>query len=292
MKNSIDQAICKKCKLCIEVCPCNIIGINNNNVVDFISEKEHICIECGQCMSVCNSKAISVNDYLYEDNIYDLPENKVGHNEFVDFLANRRSVRNYKDRPVPDELINKILESVSFAPFGAAPEKMKITIVNNRTKIESALPHIAEFLDNIVKWIESPIALFMIKRKNKEETFNTLKNHIYPIAKSGNYKLENGDRITRGAPAIIILHAAKSAEAHTTNAFIYATYISLAAHALGLGASMIEIVPAAINKVNEVREIFKIPEQNEAIISVIVGYPKYKYKRAIKRTNHSVSWIE
>ena len=66
----------------------------------------------------------------------------------------------------------------------------------------------------------------------------------------------------------------------------------LAAHSLGLGAAMIGIVPAAINKVREVRDIFQIPKENEATISIIIGYPKYKYKRAIIRSNQKIEWIE
>jgi hypothetical protein len=54
---------------------------------------------------------------------------------------------------------------------------------------------------------------------------------------------------------------------------------------------MIGLVPAAINRVKEVREIFQIPEKNEAIISVILGYPKYKYKRTIRRKSHQIKWL-
>ena len=50
--------------------------------------------------------------------------------------------------------------------------------------------------------------------------------------------------------------------------------------------------PEGINKIKEVREIFQIPEENEAIISVIIGYPKYKYKRTIKRNIQNINWIE
>jgi hypothetical protein len=33
---------------------------------------------------------------------------------------------------------------------------------------------------------------------------------------------------------------------------------------------------AAINKVKEIKNIFQISEENEGVMSVIVGYPKYK----------------
>jgi hypothetical protein len=188
--------------------------------------------------------------------------------------------------------LQKILDSIAYAPFGADPKKTCVTIVSNRDKIEAALPYIEGFLDNIVKWIENPVASYMIRRKTSPEKYNTIKNHLYAIAKLENYKLKFGDRITRNAPAIIIFHANRNAEEHTNNSLVYATYTMLTTHSLGLGASMIGIVPAAINKVNEVREIFEIPAENEAVMSVIIGYPKYKYKRTLIRKNNPVTWVD
>lgn len=290
MKNLIDPNLCKKCKLCIEICPCNIISNGSGNI-HFIKDKEHICLKCGQCMAVCSSRAIMINSLDYEKDFFDKPENKVQFEEYYDFLATRRSVRNFKDEPVDDESIQKILDTINFAPYGSEPNKVHMTVVNNRAKLEEALPLMSKFLDDVVKWLENPFMRFMIKAKKGIETFNTLNHHLYPIAKSGNYKIEYGDRITRGAPAIIIFHADKGAEEHSHNSIIYAVYAILAAHSFGLGATMVGLVPAAINKVKEVRHMFQIPESHEAITSVIIGHQKIKYKRAIKRTKTNINWI-
>jgi nitroreductase len=242
-------------------------------------------------MAVCNTKAITVDGLSYDNDFIDLPQNNIDYESFVGFLANRRSIRNFKDKGLSDNVLNQIIDPISYAPFGAAHDKMSITVVNNRERIETALPHIENFLNNIVKWIENPIASFMIKRKNGIEKFNTIKNHLYPIAKLDNYKLEFGDRITRDAPALIIFHAKESAEEHSHNSLVYATYTILTAHSYGLGATMNGIVPAAINRVKEVRDIFKIPNENEAVMSVMIGYPGVKYKRAIKRKNRNIELI-
>ena len=42
MKNAIDQEICSKCKLCIEVCPCNIIGLNKNEELQKLTKKPYV----------------------------------------------------------------------------------------------------------------------------------------------------------------------------------------------------------------------------------------------------------
>jgi nitroreductase/NAD-dependent dihydropyrimidine dehydrogenase PreA subunit len=284
MKNAINTEICTKDKLCYEVCPVKIIDINSEGNLFFIPEKIDLCFECGQCMAICTTKAVSINGIEYGKEIIDLSENKVDYNEFIHFLMHRRSVRNFKNEPVPDEVLEKIVDSVSYAPFGASPEKMHVTIVNNRETIEKSLPEIEKFLDNIVKWVENPFMSRMIKFKKGIETFQTIKNHLYPMAKIGHYKLANGDRITRNAPSILIFHAENDAEEHTHNALIYATYVMLSAEAAGYGASMIEIVPSAINRVKKLKEIFKIPDSHEAVMSLIVGKSKYKFRRAVKHS--------
>lgn len=120
-------------------------------------------------MAICSTKAITVNGLFYEDDFVELPVNNVNYSIFTDFLANRRSIRNFKDKPIPKDVILKIIKSIDYAPYGAEPEKINITIINNRETIEAALPYISMFLDDIVKWVDSPIASFMIKRKKERK---------------------------------------------------------------------------------------------------------------------------
>lgn len=289
MKNIINPSSCKNCGICAEVCPNNIIGQNGN--IHFIQEREHLCLECGQCMAVCPTKSVHVDGLSYNKDFDELPENKSNYKNFIETLSTRRSVRTFKNKPVSDDLLDEIVNAVSYAPFGAAPEKMEISIINNRETIESALPLISDFLNGIKKFVENPFASLFLKLFTGKEDLHTIKNHIYPIAKGGIYNLDNGDGITRGAPTIITIHAPKDAEAHTNNGVIYATYIMLAAHAIGLGATMIECVIPAINRNKKLKRIFQIPDNNEAIMSVIVGYPKYHYKRTIKRSKHKVNKV-
>jgi ferredoxin len=292
MKNEIDNNKCKKCKLCIEVCPVNIIGIDENGLVNFISEREEICLKCGQCMAVCSTNAVKILKYSYEKDFDELPRGSFNFQEYKDFVSTRRSVRNFKNKLVEKETIEQLLEVLQYAPYGAEPNKVEISIINNRKKIEEILPLTEKFLDDIIKWVDSPIVSRIIKFKKGIETYNTLKNHLYPMSKLENYKLKYGDRITRDAPVLMVFHADKGAEEHTHNALIYATYVMFAIHSMGLGATLNGIVPAAINKVDELRKVFNIPDNHEAVISIMCGYPKYKYNKIIKRESKKINWIE
>jgi len=289
--NFVNTELCIKCKLCIEVCPVNIIHLNKQNLVSFIKEREKICLECGQCMAICSTDAIKIKKYNYINNFKKINKQNIDYESFENFISARRSIRNFTNKTVEKEKINQILQTLKYAPYGAEPNKVEITVIHNRKVIESALPLIENFLGNIIKWVDSPIISRIIKLKKGIETFNTIKNHLYPMSKLENYKLEFGDRITRGAPVLIIFHANKNAEEHTHNSLIYATYAMLTIHALGLGGTMNGIVPASINKDKKIKSIFKIPKQHEAIISLMLGYPKYKFKKTIIREQKKINWV-
>jgi NADH:ubiquinone oxidoreductase subunit F (NADH-binding) len=53
---SIDQDMCKKCGLCIRVCPSGAIVGDREKGYQIIPEK---CIKCGQCFDVCKFDAIN-----------------------------------------------------------------------------------------------------------------------------------------------------------------------------------------------------------------------------------------
>jgi hypothetical protein len=59
----------------------------------------------------------------------------------------------------------------------------------------------------------------------------------------------------------------------------------------GLGGSAMDLIPPAIQNNQGLRQLFSIPARNNVVASMILGYPKYRYQRGIKRELKSVSWI-
>ena len=151
----------------------------------------------------------------------------------------------------------------------------------------------SQFYDKLEHWLHNPVMRKIIKLKKGTDTLNTLKNHLLPRIEKGVYKEISFDYegITRGAHTLFIFHAHKDAEEHKEDAYIMATYGILAAKALGLGATIIGLVPAALNKSKDIRKIYQIPDDHESVVSIIVGYPKYKYRRGIKRELKKINWV-
>jgi len=290
---SINKETCKKCLLCCEVCPNNIIAANDTHDIAALPNRVDLCFACGQCMAVCASRSIVVEGLLYERDFFDLPHESAKEASFYNLIASRRAIRNFKDKPVPKDVLEKIVTAISFAPPGFPPLKTKLIVVQNTELIRKALPGMITLYDKLVRAMRNPIISFFIKREVGKQKFKTMQQHLLPVLESRLPNLKNGteDTLTRNAPAMILFVADRNDEDIRQDIYIAATYGMLATHSLGLGGSIMDIIPPAIERDKELRALFCIPDNHEVVTSIIIGYPKYTYQRGIKRNVKSVTWL-
>jgi ferredoxin len=292
LSHTIDPGLCTSCDLCVIICPAGIPARNEQKEVYFRPERVDVCIKCGHCMAMCETGAISIEGLSYADNFRPVPALKLNHEMFMDFLLSRRSVRVFKDKPVPSEVLQKIVDALSAAPFGVHPDNVGITVVNDKHMIENAFPYMSKTYLQLGKILRVPLLGWLLLKTMPAEMSNTLVNFIVPHIKKGMYDGSSGiDDITRNAPAMILFHAPKGAEEHTVDAHIYLTYALLAAHSLGLGAAAIGLIGPAVNQSKPLRKMFRIPSGNEVVESIIVGFPKFPFKRAIVRPRTNTTFL-
>jgi nitroreductase len=244
-------------------------------------------------MAVCPFKSISVEGLSYEKDFFKLPTGHATDMSFQDMIKTRRAIRAYKEKPVPKELLEKIVEAISFAPPSFTPLKTEIVVVHDTAVMRKSLPEMIKVYDGLLKVMRNPIGRLIIRRKNGTEKFKVLEHHVVPLMKSRLPELKRGeeDTITRYASAMIIFHAHRDAENYETDINIAMTFGFLAAHALGLGCSPIDLIPPVIQKSPILRRLFSIPDNNIPVAALIFGYPKYRYQRGIKREFKSVTWL-
>ncbi len=290
---TIDNETCSKCGLCFEVCPAMAISWEKGQFPVQNPVRREICIECGQCMAVCPNESIITGDMNYESDFTPLAREHIGYQDFIDLTTSRRSIRNFKDKPVPRDLLEKIVAAIAQAPMGFPPHKTELTVIQNRGEIEKMLPYMIDFYDRLLKWFANPVKRFFIKRDAGPETFSSMQNHLIPILKIKMPDMKKGgrDEIARGAPVLILFHAKKLAESHTNDAYIAVGYGLLAAHALGLGATAISLIPPAISRSPELRQMLQLEDDQEVTASMIVGYPRFRYQRGVLRSLARVRWM-
>jgi ferredoxin len=290
---TINQSTCKKCHLCLEVCPNKIYIKNSSNEISTRLDRIQLCIKCGQCMAICSTQSVVVNGLSYETDFFKLPEDGPDERAFYNLIYSRRAIRNFKDKPVPTDLLEKVVDAISFAPPGFPPLKTEIIVVQNSELIRNALPNMVKLYDKLVGMMGKPICRFFIKKEVGDKKFRSMESHLIPLLTRRLPELKNGteDTITRYAPAMILFLANQNGEDIQQDISIAATYGMLAIHSLGLGGSIMDLIPPAINKEKELRKRFCIPDTHEVVTSLIIGYPKYKYQRGVKRKLKSVEWL-
>ena len=288
----IDSNLCKKCKACLEICP-NVIFEFKNDYIVTREERVNLCFACGQCMAACAEKGIQVKGLSYEKDFYPLPETSDHEISFQQLLDSRRSVRAFKNKSIPKEELEKIVQAISQAPPSFPPLKIELIVVQSRDIINWTLPLMVTMFDELMKGLKKPVPRFFIKRAMGKEMYLVVKNHLKPMMNIKLPSMKDGteDAITRGASAFILFHADKQSENAEKDIYIALGFGLLKAHSLGIGATAIDLIPPPINRTPELKNMLKIPEKNEVIASMILGYPKYKYKRAIRRELKSVTWI-
>jgi len=243
-------------------------------------------------MAVCSTRSVQVDGFTYGKELVEFSEPVSDYQALYNLLLSRRSVRNFKSTPVASEIIEKIIAVLNLTPYGSIHDGVEVTIVHDKNKIDRMLPYFSDFYDKIDKWMSNSFMRFMMKRKLNAEKFNTIENHLLPNIRRKHYNITDTlDNVTRSAPAIMVFHAPAGAEEHTDDSLIYVTYAAIAAHSVGLGATINGLIPPAINKTPELRKLFNIPENHEAVASLIFGYPKIHYNFGIVRKRLKTNWI-
>jgi len=205
--------------------------------------------------------------------------------EYLEFLKLRRSVRVFKDKPVERELIEKILEAASTAPMGIPPHSTEVVVIDERKELDFLLEELVKDYSSMVKAFANPIGRAIVRLSAGAEDFAVLKDYIVDLARYANeaYHRDGTDRYMYKAPVVMLFHGNRWAMSYEENAHLICNYAMLAAVSLGLGNTIIGLIPPIVDRSKVLRERYGIPKDNKVCTSLILGYPKYRYKKSIHR---------
>ncbi|AAK80875.1 nitroreductase/NAD-dependent dihydropyrimidine dehydrogenase PreA subunit [Clostridium acetobutylicum] len=264
----VDRLKCKKCGICAAVCPSIVLGMEEDGPKEL---KGTNCIECGQCVAVCPSGAIdNVKTSISKQE--ELKEFPVIDEKLAElFLRSRRSIRCYKNVPVEDDKLVKLVNIAHFAPSASNSQNISYIVVKDKKILKKA----TEF---VIDWMEAQI--------------DNPSHWSFP-KQVKDYREKGIDKILRDAPTLILGVAPKEFKNGRENTIFSFSYMELFATALGLGscfAGLFEM--CAFDNYEPLIDLFKLQENMVITGAVMVGYPKYKYKRLVDRNELKVSFIK
>ena len=187
------------------------------------------------------------------------------------FLRSRRSTRCYKQEPVARELVMKLLDMARLAPTASNSQNIAYLVIEQREVLNKAV-------EVIVQWME-------------EQVKTGLFHKSFPLHISA-WRERQEDTILRQAPQIILATAPQEFAKGRENTISAFSYLELFAPALGLGSCWAGILEMCLlADYGPLLALFSIPAGQRATGAVMIGYPRYKFKRLPDRNPLKVNFL-
>ncbi|MFW9968955.1 MAG: nitroreductase family protein [Candidatus Odinarchaeota archaeon] len=285
----VDLDSCTKCKACSDECQYYYF---ESDEMHFKEEMEEFCIECGKCVAVCPVGAIKLK--VYEKEIFkQVPtkEELPSFESLVNLIQSRRSRRQFKDKTVPKEIIERILNfAARYSPTGHNQENVHFTVIQDREILKKLSDECTKQVSNLIRTFEDPQG-----RKSLESAFppSLIKKveEVLPSFKRALKRINEGKEVWHWNAEIIIIHSPKNALSLVENCSLAACHIMLAAETLGLGTCSLGYITYFFNEFKPVSKIVNLPSKHIAGYTLAIGYPKARYYRIPARKPLKVQWF-
>ena len=259
---TIDAGKCNKDGICIRECPFNILDANAEGIPEMKPGAEVVCLKCGHCLAVCPEGAVTFDGVSPEDCEPVKRDTVISEAAIEHLLKTRRSIRVYKDKPVPRETVERLLDMVRWAPTAKNVQPVHWIVVDDRGKIR-------EMAGMTVEWLRQ--------------------NNAFPDIVAA---WDDGqDMILRDAPLFVIAHAAADGINPPVDCAIGATSLELAASASGVGGCWAGYFMRAANDFDLLKQYLNLPEGHKVYAALMLGYPKFKYHRIPPRQQAKIRWL-
>ncbi len=265
---SVNREKCVKCGFCINVCPGGVLGMTSDGPQPI----NRACIRCGHCVAVCPEDAI--------DNVKAPIADQAAVSKFpvldaetaYEFMRSRRSVRCYENVEVPREKLLQLLEIARFAPSAGNSQSVAYVVVTDKEKLK-------QLTEATVNWMAKEVENGSLMG----QYFSGVINH---------YRETGTDVILRDAPALIIATAPRNLARGRDNSHFALAYAELYATTLDLGSCWAGFLEGcAASGFQPLLDILNLPESNHVTGAIMVGYPKYTYRRLPNRRPLNVTWL-
>lgn len=188
-------------------------------------------------------------------------------NAVLDNIYQRRSVRNFSDKEVSDEIIKEIIRAGIYAPTAVNKQPWRFVVIKNKQLIEEYDERAKKAFLAAYKDTENPDLVKFVQFLSKPTT-----------------------RIFYGAPVLILVFASPDV-INEHDCALAAENMMLAAQSLGIGSCWIGLAGGLGYDMEFLKEV-GVPEGHKLIAPLIFGYPaKQNLKAPARNADVILNWI-
>ena len=251
----IDKEKCIGCGKCVRDCVSEKLGIVDGKAV-FKYER---CIQCGHCFAICPTGAVSMRDYpdTPEEKVVDMTEFDA--DKLLAAMKSRRTIRQFKNKEIPSDVIEKIIEAGRYCPTGTNAQDFAFTVITDK------LGAIEKECVKFFRWGQKAVTPFSSYIKN-----STIDDNFF----------------FKKAPLVIIVSGRGN-----TSACLASSYMELMAESLGLGVLYSGFFIAAARLNPKIGAMLKLEKGYKPVTTLVIGYPDVKYERIPPRNKSKVNYM-
>lgn len=180
----------------------------------------------------------------------------------LELVKKRRSIRKFKPDPVPDELINKILEAARWAPSGANSQPWEFVVIKDKALRDKLVPILQEAMRYVQKWEQT-------REKDMQHPSVNRSIEAAGFKDAPVFILLLGDQRRRAACVLAAQLEPISYISGLASTFLY---MHLAATSLGLGSQWLSASKQPLYQAQIKQELGVTPELDIYDL-FITGYP-------------------
>jgi nitroreductase len=203
------------------------------------------------------------------DQLEKVDKNKLPSAESAEhFLRTRRSIRAFKDKPVPHEVVEKIIDIARYAPSGKNRQPANWMVIYDKEKVKKYANMVAEFW----KYVE-----------RNDPVYSKIASDELAIWNRGI------DNVCWGAAHIVLILA--EGDRWEEECKIAMEYFDLAAYSMGVGTCWTGWCRYAANNYDPLKNELNIPVGEKVFAAMLVGYPAHNSVRIPSRNDANITWI-
>lgn len=279
---------CTNCMTCLSVCSRCVFGAEREEVE---VQRPENCYVCGHCIAMCPAEAISHEELPLAD-FRELQPTEISPDAMQNLLLSRRSMSKYKPDPVPDDLVEKLLEVAVHAGTSSNGQGEGFVVIRDQKILSEMEMLVIDILWNAgLKYLGGDgLMTKLMTKKYGKEMIRQYKVYNWMITNGRENDTLKG-MILRDAPLVIIAHSVKSNSLGAANCSLAMRNMELLALTMGLGTCWAGKVVVAAGKSQGINELLGLEKDRQIHGALMVGYPDLEYKRMIPRKDRDVRWL-
>lgn len=252
----VNKDTCTKCGLCAVVC--NMIYFKEGSYPRQVPGTDEFCMLCGHCVGICPTGSLTHKEMPPEQTPVIDKKLEASFQQISQLIKSRRSIREFKDKDVSKEEIERIIDVARYSPTGHNMQEVQWLVVNDRAFLRKLAAIGADWMRLMMKNNPGMAAMFQGAIEQLD---------------AGN------DIILRNAPAVVVAYAEKNNPMCATDCAIALGYFDLAAKSAGLACCWDGFFYMPAGSYPPMVEAIALPDGFAPYGALMVGYPKYNYVR-------------